>query len=148
MKLICFKIPIRDVKRALQNIFTAQVYSFYYSTFYIIFHFVFTILNLNCNVCENRKNCKIDVENLSLLEYLLLIKIGTNIKDFKTVENMSKYHKTQFVTEFSNYYWRCVDPLRSHKNVVKTSLHEIPLEEFRLFCITYKILPGQKLFSL
>ena len=57
----------------------------------------------------------------------------------------SKYHKTQFVTEFSNYYRRCADPLRSHKNVVKTSLHEITLEEFKLCCIPYKILPGQKL---
>ena len=31
-----------------------------------------TILNLNCNICENRKNFKIDVEDLSLLEYWLL----------------------------------------------------------------------------
>ena len=35
---------------------------------------------------------------------------------------MFKYHKTQFVTEFSNYYRRCADLLRSHENVVKTSL--------------------------
>lgn len=28
--------------------------------------------NLNCNVCENRKNLKIDVEDLSLLGYELL----------------------------------------------------------------------------
>ena len=88
-----------------------------------------TILNLNCNICENRKNFKIDVEDLSLLEYWLL-KIRTKINDFKTVENVCKYHKTQFVTEFSNYYRRCADPLRSHKNVVKTGLHEITLEEF------------------
>ena len=27
------------------------------------------ILNLHCNVCENRKNFKIDVEDLALLEY-------------------------------------------------------------------------------
>ena len=93
-----------------------------------------TILNLNCNVRENRKNFKIDVEDLSLLEYKLL-KIRTKIKDFNTVENICKYHKTQFVTEFSNYYRRCADPLRSHKKVVKTSLHEITLEEFRSYCI-------------
>ena len=31
-----------------------------------------TILNLNCNICGNRKNFKIDVEDLSLLEYWLL----------------------------------------------------------------------------
>ena len=72
--------------------------------------------------------------------------IRTKIKDFNTVENVCKYHKTQFITEFSNYYRRCVDPLRSHKNVVKTSLHEINLEEFRLYCIPYEILPGQKLY--
>ena len=46
-----------------------------------------TILNLNCNVCENRKNFKIDVEDLFLLEYELL-KIRTKIKDFNTVENV------------------------------------------------------------
>ena len=104
-----------------------------------------TVFNLNCNVRENRKNFKIDVEDLSLLEYELL-KIRAKIKDFNTVENVCKYHKTQFVTEFSNYYKRCADPLRSHKNVVKTSLHEINLEEFRLCCIPYEILPGQKLY--
>ena len=60
-----------------------------------------TILNLNCNVCENRKNFKIYVEDLSLLECELL-KIRTKIKDFSTEENVCKYHKTQFVTEFSN----------------------------------------------
>ena len=70
---------------------------------------------------ENRKNFKIDVEDLSLLEKDLL-KARTKIKDFK---NVCKYHKTQSATEFSNYYRRCADPLRSHKNVVKTSLHEI-----------------------
>ena len=73
-----------------------------------------------------------------------LLKIRTKIKDFDTVENVCKYHKTQFVTEFSNYYKRCADPLRSHKNVVKTNLHEIALEEFRLYCILYDIVPGQK----
>ena len=102
-----------------------------------------TILNLNCNICENRKDFKIDVEDLSLLEYESL-KIRTKIKDFNTVENVCKYHKTKFVTEFSNYYRRLADPLRSHKNVVKTSLHEITLEEFRLYCIPYEILAGQK----
>ena len=60
---------------------------------------------------------------------------------------MFKYHKTQFVTEFSNYYRRCADPLRSHKNVVKTSLHEITLEKFRLYCIPHEILPGDPLRS-
>ena len=29
-----------------------------------------TILNLNCNVCENRKNFEIDNEDLSLLAYI------------------------------------------------------------------------------
>ena len=38
-----------------------------------------TILNLNCNVCENRKDFKIDVEDLSLLEYESL-KIRTKIR--------------------------------------------------------------------
>ena len=94
-----------------------------------------TILNLNCNVCENRKDFKIDVEDLSLLEYRLL-KIRTKIKDFDTLENVCKYHKTQFVTEFSNYYRRCTDPLRSHKNVVKSSLHKITLEEFKIILYT------------
>ena len=97
-----------------------------------------------CNVRENRKNFKIDVEDLPLLEYKLL-KIKTKIKDFNTVENLCKYHKTQFVPEFSNYYRTCADPLKSHKNVVKTSLHKITLEEFRLYCIPCEILPGQKL---
>ena len=100
-----------------------------------------TIPNFNCNIRENRKNCKIDVEELSLLGYELL-KI-TKIKNFNALKNMCKYHKPQFVTEFSNYYRRA-DPLRSHKNVVKTSLHEITLEEFRLYCIPQEIL-GQKL---
>ena len=90
-----------------------------------------TILNLNCNVCENRKNFKIDVEDLSLLEYELW-KIRTKIKDLNTVVSVCMYHKIQFVTEFSNYY-RCANPLRSHKNVVKRGLHEITLEEFRLY---------------
>ena len=43
------------------------------------------------------------------------------------------------------HYRRCADPLRSHKNVVKTSSHEITLEEFRLYCIPYEILLGKKL---
>ena len=43
-----------------------------------------TILILNCNVCENRKNFKIEAEDLSLLEYELL-KMRTKIKDFNTV---------------------------------------------------------------
>ena len=101
-------------------------------------------LNLNCNICENRKNFKIDVEDLSLLKYKLL-KIRTKIKCFNTVKNVCKYHKTQFVIVFSNYYGRCAHPLRSHKNFVKTSLHEISLEEFRLYCVPYDILPWQKL---
>ena len=46
-----------------------------------------TILVLNCNVCENRKNFKIDVEDLSLLEFELL-KIRIKIKDFNTVKNV------------------------------------------------------------
>ena len=49
-----------------------------------------------------------------------------------------------YVTEFSNYYRKCADLLRSHKNA-KTSLHEITLEEFRLYCIPYEVLLGQKL---
>ena len=106
------------------------------------------ILNLHCNVRENRKSFKIDVEDLALLEYELL-KIRNKIKDFTTVENVFKYHKTQFSTEFSNYYRRCTDHLKSHKNVVKTSLHEITLEEFRLCFIPYQSLQGQKImFSL
>ena len=100
-----------------------------------------TILNLNCTICENRKNLKIDVDDLPLLEYKSL-KIRSKIKDFNTVENACKYHKTQFAPEFSNYYRRCADPVRSHNNVVKTSLHEI---EFRLYCIPCEILPGEKL---
>ena len=103
-----------------------------------------TILNLNCNVRENRKDFNIDVEDLSSLEYELL-KIRTKIKGFNTVENVCKYHKTQFVTEFSNYYRRCTDHHRSPKNVVKINLHEITLEEFGLCYIPYEILPGQKL---
>ena len=55
-----------------------------------------TILNLNCNIHENRKNFKID--DLPLLEYKLL-KTRTKIKDCNTVENVCKYHKTQFVTD-------------------------------------------------
>ena len=58
---------------------------------------------------------------------------------------MCKYHKIQLVIEFPNYYKRCADPLRSHKNVVKASLHEITLEELMLYCIPCEILPGQKL---
>ena len=52
-----------------------------------------TILNLYWNIYENRKNFKIDVEDLSLLEYKLL-KIRTKIKDFNTVEKSqnSLYH--------------------------------------------------------
>ena len=52
-----------------------------------------TILNLYWNIYENRKNFKIDVEDLSLLEYKLL-KIRTKIKDFNTVEKSqnSIYH--------------------------------------------------------
>ena len=52
-----------------------------------------TILNLHWNIYENRKNFKIDVEDLSLLEYKLL-KIRTKIKDFNTVEKLqnSIYH--------------------------------------------------------
>ena len=61
--------------------------------------------------CENRKNFKIDVEDLSLLEQDLL-KTRTKIKDFK---NVCKYHKTRSATEFSNYCRRCADPFRSHK---------------------------------
>ena len=134
---------------------------FYYSTFYVIFHVCFQTkiiiqinyqkeqrrndqlvqyLNLNCNICEKRKNFKIDVEDLSLLKYELL-KIRTKIKCFNTVKNVCKYHKTRFVTVFSNCYGRCADPLRGHKNFVKTSLHEISLEEFRLSCVPYDILP-------
>ena len=94
------------------------------------------ILNLNCNIRKNRKNFKIDVEDLSLLECELL-KIITKIEDFNTVENVCKYYKTQFLTDVSNYYRRCADPLRSHKNVVKSSFHKIALEEFRLYCIPY-----------
>ena len=89
---------------------------------------------MNCNVRENRKNFKTDVEDFYLLEYELL-KIRTKIKDFNTVENMCNYHKSQFVTEFSNYYRRCADPLRSHKNVVKTTLLEITQDEFKLYCM-------------
>ena len=90
------------------------------------------------------KDFKIDVEDLSLLEYELL-KIRTKIKDFNTMENVCKYHKTQFVPEFSSYYRRCADHHRSPKNVVKANLQEITLEEFGLCCIPYEVLPGQQL---
>lgn len=69
--------------------------------------------NLNCNVCENRKNLKIDVEDLSLLGYGLL-KARTKIADFDIGKNVHN-HKTQFLTEISNNYRRCADPLKSHK---------------------------------
>ena len=108
-----------------------------------------TVLNSNCNIRENRKNSKINVEDLSLSDYELL-KIRTKINDFSIVENVCKYHRTQFVTEFSNSYRRCADPLGSHKNVVKTSLHEITLGEFKLYCIeTLQVRErGQQLFAL
>ena len=76
---------------------------------------------LELQLRENRKNLKIDVEDLFLLEYELL-KIRTKIKYFHTVENVCKYHKIQFVAEFSNCYKRCTDPLRSYKNVVKVCM--------------------------
>ena len=72
-----------------------------------------TVLNLNCNVCENRKSLKIDVEDLSLLGYELL-KVRTKSADFDIGKNVRKYHKTQFLTEFFNNYRRCADPLKSH----------------------------------
>lgn len=71
------------------------------------------VLNLNCNVCENRKSLKIDVEDLSLLGYELL-KARTKIADFDIGKNVHN-HKTQFFTEISNNYRRCADPLKSHK---------------------------------
>ena len=61
------------------------------------------------------------------------------------MKNVCKYHKNQFVNEFSNNYRRCEDPLKIHKTSVKTSLHEITLEEFRLYCTPFNLLPGQKL---
>ena len=45
------------------------------------------------------------------------------------------------LSEFSKYYKRCAEPRRSHKNVVKTNLHEITLKEFKSYCIPYDILP-------
>ena len=71
------------------------------------------VLNLNCNVCENRKNLKIDVEDLSLLGYELL-KSRTKIAGFDIGKNVHN-HKTQFLAEISNNYRRCADSLKSHK---------------------------------
>ena len=53
------------------------------------------------------------------------------------MENVCKYYKTQFFTEFTNYYRRCAGPLRRHKNDVQRSLNETTLEEFRLYLMKF-----------
>ena len=75
-----------------------------------MFNWYNTQLNLNCNVRENRKNFRTDVQYLCLLECKSL-KIRTKMKDFNIVENVCQYQITQFVTEFSNYYRRREDPI-------------------------------------
>lgn len=60
------------------------------------------------------------------------LKIKTKSTDFDIVRNVSEYHKTQFFIEFSN--------------VVKISLHETTLEDFRLYCIPYELLHRKKLY--
>ena len=60
------------------------------------------------------------------------LKIKTKSTDFDIVRNVFEYHKTQFFIEFSN--------------VVKISLHETILEDFRLYCIPYKLLHRKKLY--
>lgn len=59
------------------------------------------------------------------------LKIKTKSTDFDIVRNVFEYHKTQFFIEFSN--------------VVKISLHETTLEDFRLYCIPYELLHRKKL---
>ena len=90
------------------------------------------------------ENSKIHAEDLSLMEDELL-KIRTKITVADIVKNVCKYHKSQFDTEFSINYGRYTDHFKSHKNVVKANVHVISPEEFRLNCITYELLPGQKL---
>ena len=60
-----------------------------------------SILDLNCTVRQGRKNFIIDIDDLTLWESELL-KIRSKISNFNTVKNVCKYHKIQFVNEFSN----------------------------------------------
>ena len=105
-----------------------------------------TILKLDCHVGKQKKNLKVDVEELPLHQ-LELLRLRTNIggEFSEVVKNICSNHRYCFISDFSNSCRKCVDSLSIHKTSVKTSLHEITLEEHKQFCARYRILPGQKI---
>ena len=102
------------------------------------------ILNLDCNVGKQKNNVMIDIDELPLRE-LELLRIRSNI-GVEYMNDICKNHRCKFISDFSNNYRKCLDPLGVHKKIVKTSLQEVTLEEYKQFCENYpNILPGKKL---
>ena len=107
------------------------------------------ILKLDCHVGKQKKNLMIDIEELPLHQ-LELLRIRTKIggEFSEAVKDICGNHRYCFISDFSNNCRKCLDPLSIHKTSVKTNLHEITLEEYKQFCVSYRILPGQKMFSV
>ena len=68
-------------------------------------------------------------------------KIGGEFSE--VVKDLCSNHRYRFIPDFANNCRKCVDPLSIYKTSLKTSFHEITLEEYQQFCASYRILPGQ-----
>ena len=88
--------------------------------------------------------CKFDKEDLSLRQ-VEPIQVKVKIDGFNRVTNVCVHHKIRFIKDLSPGFRKCEDPLGIHKFAVKTHLLEVTLEEYKLICQNYDILPGQRI---
>lgn len=53
---------------------------------------------------------------------------------FNSIADVCVRHKTQFIKDFSHGFRKCEDPLGIQKSAVRTNLHEVTREEYKLIC--------------
>ena len=70
-------------------------------------------------------------------------KIGGEYSE--VVKDICSNHRYRFISDISNNCRKFVDPVSIQKASVKTSLHKITLKEYKQFCASYCVLPGQKI---
>ena len=69
-----------------------------------------------------------------------------DVDDLDDVVDVCNHHLNQFLHGYSKQIKNCADPFASHQVTVKTTLHEVTLDEYKELLIqNFDILPGQKL---
>ena len=102
------------------------------------------ILQASCHNGRERKFSKTDVDDIAI-QGLELLRIRAKIENLDDVD-VCNHYLNQFLHEYSKQRKKCADPFASHQVTVKTTLHEVTLDEYKELLIqNFDILPGQKL---